>query len=125
MSNILKWLARGPREEATSFFGYIINNIRFNTKDCENSRQNSGVLIEAKTMCRSSASDMRQVVGKISYYGVIRDIILLDYHKFRVSIFKCDWENIVNGLKVNDHEFILVNLHQGQNQFANDPFILA
>ena len=48
-----------PREEATSFSGYIINNVRFNTKDCENSRQNSGVLIEVETMCRSSASDMR------------------------------------------------------------------
>jgi hypothetical protein len=125
VSNTLKWLARGPREEATSFSGYIINNVRFNTKDCENSRQNSGVLIEAETMCRSSASDMRQVVGKISYYGVIRDIILLDYHTFRVPIFKCDWANIVNGLKVDDHGFTLVNLHQGQNQFANDPFILA
>jgi hypothetical protein len=59
VSNTLKWLARGPREEATSFSGYIINNIRFNTNDCENSRQNSGVLIEAETMCKSSASDMR------------------------------------------------------------------
>jgi hypothetical protein len=125
VSNTLKWLARGSREEATSFSGYIINNIRFNTKDCENSRQNSGVLIEAKTICRSSASDMRQVIGKMFYYGVIRDIILLDYHTFRVPIFKCDWANIVNGLKVDDHGFTLVNLHQGQNQFTNDPFILA
>ena len=58
-TSTLKWLAHGPREEATSFSGYIINNIRFNTKDCKNSRQNSGVLIEVETMYRSSVSDMR------------------------------------------------------------------
>ena len=121
MSNTLKWLARGSREEATSFSGYIINNIRFNTKDCENSRQNSGVLIEAKTICRSSASDMRQVIGKMFYYGVIRDIILLDYHTFRVPIFKCDWANIVNGLKVDDHGFTLVNLPKDKINLQTIP----
>ncbi|KAL5776265.1 hypothetical protein ACOSP7_009191 [Xanthoceras sorbifolium] len=37
---------------------------------------------------------------------------------------KCDWANIVNGLKVDDG-FVLVNLHEGQSQFEKDPFILA
>ena len=124
VSNTLKWLARGPREQATSFSGYVINNIQFNTEDCENSRQNSDISIEAETLYKSSASDKKQVVGKVFCYGVIKDIILLDYHTIRVPIFKCDWTNIVNGVKVDD-EFTLVNLHQGQNQFANDLFILA
>ncbi|KAK9289285.1 hypothetical protein L1049_017761 [Liquidambar formosana] len=124
VSNTLKWLARGPREELMSYSGYIINGIRFHTKDAEKSTQNSGVSIKAETMCRSSARDNTQVIGKISYYGIIRDIILLDYNTFRVPIFRCDWANIVNGVKIEDG-FTLVNLHEGLSQFERDPFILA
>ncbi|KAK9269335.1 hypothetical protein L1049_001106 [Liquidambar formosana] len=124
VSNTLKWLARGPREESMSYSGYVINGIRFHTKDAEKSRQNSSVSIKAETMCRSSARDNTQVIGKISYYGIIRDIILLDYNTFRVPIFRCDWANIVNCVKVDD-EFTLVNLHEGLSQFEKDPFILA
>jgi hypothetical protein len=38
--------------------------------------------------------------------------------------FYCDWENIGNGVKVEDG-FTLVNLHQGQRQLEKEPFILA
>ena len=65
-----------------------------------------------------------QVVGKVTYYGVLRDILVLDYNTFQVPIFKCDWANIVNGVKV-DEGFTLVNLHEAQSQFGNNPFILA
>ncbi|XP_022893856.1 uncharacterized protein LOC111408317 [Olea europaea var. sylvestris] len=90
----------------------------------ENSRQNSGILVEATTICRSSAKDNAHVVDKVLYYGVLRDIIVLDYNTFHIPIFWCDWANIVNGIKKEDG-FTLVNLHQGQGQFENDPFILA
>ncbi|KAK9286695.1 hypothetical protein L1049_015098 [Liquidambar formosana] len=120
----LPWLARGPRQHAMSYSGYIINKHRFHALDVERSTQNSGVSIDAETICRSSARDNTQVFEKISYYGRIKDIILLDYNKFQVPIFKCEWANIGNGVKVEDG-FTLVNLHQGQNQFERDPFILA
>lgn len=76
------------------------------------------------TVCRSSARDTSQVVGKVSYFGAIKDIILLDYYMFSIPIFKCDWANIGIGVKVDDG-FTLVNLHQGQSQFEKDPFIRA
>ncbi|KAH9803018.1 hypothetical protein KPL71_001620 [Citrus sinensis] len=120
----LTWLARGPRNQAMSFSGYVINGFRFHTKEAEKSRQDSGVSLEANTICRASARDPTQVVGKVTYYGVLRDILVLDYNTFQVPIFKCDWANIVNGVKV-DEGFTLVNLHEGQSQFGNDPFILA
>ena len=107
-----------------SFSGYVINGLRFHTKEAEKSRQDSGVSLEANTICRASARDPTQVVGKVTYYGVLRDILVLDYNTFQVPIFKCDWANIVNGVKV-DEGFTLVNLHEGQSQFGNDPFILA
>ncbi|KAH9680378.1 hypothetical protein KPL71_026529 [Citrus sinensis] len=120
----LTWLARGPRNQAMSFSGYVINGLRFHTKEAEKSRQDSGVSLEANTICRASARDPTQVVGKVPYYGVLRDILVLDYNTFQVPIFKCDWANIVNGVKVEEG-FTLVNLHEGQSQFGNDPFILA
>lgn len=120
----LKWLAYGPRKYAMSYNGYIINGQRFHTKEAEKSTQNSGVSIEASTMCRASAKDTSQVVDVVAYYGVIRDIILLDYHTFQLPIFKCDWANIGHGVRFEDG-FTLVNLPQDENQYEREPFILA
>lgn len=118
VSEIIKWLSYGPRLQVVSYTGYIINGRRFHTKDYEKSTQNSGVSIEANTV-RADGS-----VEKITYYGILRDILMLDYRLFQVVLFKCDWANIYRGVKVEDG-FTLVNLHQFQNQFASDPFILA
>ncbi|KAL5834196.1 hypothetical protein ACOSQ4_013693 [Xanthoceras sorbifolium] len=69
VSNTLKWFANGPRDLVMSFNGYIINGLRFHTKEAEKSRQNSGVLVEATTLCRSSARDNTQILGQVAYYG--------------------------------------------------------
>ena len=122
---MLNWLAYGPRKHATSYSGYIVNGKRFHIKDVEKSTQNSGVSIEATTMCRSSAKDVAQVANIVEYYGVLREIILLDYHNFELPIFNCDWANVGNGIKVDEDKFIIANLHQGCSQFSRDPFILA
>ena len=86
----LKWLSFGPRNQSMSNKGYIINQQQFHIRDVEMSTQNSGVSIEATTICRASVKDTAQIVDVVSYYGVIREIILLDYHKFQIPIFKCD-----------------------------------
>ncbi|KAK9183250.1 hypothetical protein WN944_026400 [Citrus x changshan-huyou] len=124
VSNILKWLSRGPRVQSMSYSGFVINGLRFHTKDAEKSRQNNGVSLEATTICRASAKDNAQVIGKVTYYGVLREIIVLDYHTFQLPIFRYDWANIVNCVR-DDDGFTLVNLHEGQSQFEKDPFILA
>lgn len=123
-SDRIKWLAHGPRKHVISYTGYIINGHRFHTIDVGRSTQDSGVSIEADTFCQSSANDASHTVGRISYYGVIRDIILLDYYSFKVPVFRCDWANHENGIKMEDG-FTLVNLHQGIRTFESDPFILA
>ncbi|KAL5763733.1 hypothetical protein ACOSQ2_016327 [Xanthoceras sorbifolium] len=69
VSNTLKWFAHGPRDVVMSFTGYIINGLRFHTKEAKKSRQNSGVLVEAITLCRSSARDNTQILGQVAYYG--------------------------------------------------------
>ncbi|KAK9929509.1 hypothetical protein M0R45_026605 [Rubus argutus] len=93
-------------------------------KDIERETQNSGVTYDATSMCRASAKDNAQVADLVTYYGILTDIILLDYHVFYVPVFKCHWANKGNGVKIEDG-FTLVNLHQSQVSFARDPYILA
>ena len=117
----LKWLSFGPRNQAMSYKGYIINHQRFYIRDFEMSTQNNGVSIEATTICRASVKDIVQVVNVVSYNGVIREIILFDYHKFHSPISKCDWVNKGHGVRIKDG-FTVVNLHQSQNQYEREPF---
>ena len=107
-----------------SYARYIINGQRFHTKEDEKSTQNSGVSIEATTMCRASMKDIAQVVDVVPYYGIIKEIILLDYHTFQLPIFKCVWANIGHGVRVEDN-FTLVNFSLGENLYEREPFILA
>lgn len=39
------------------------------------------------SMCRASAKDNAQVADLVTYYGILTDIILLDYHVFYVPVF--------------------------------------
>ncbi|XP_073309921.1 uncharacterized protein [Primulina huaijiensis] len=123
-SGRIQWLAHGPRKKVTSYTGYIINGHRFHTVDVGRSTQDSGVSIDADTICQSNADGYSHTVGRISYYGVIRDIVLLDYYSFKVPVFRCDWANPGTGVKIEDG-FTLVNLQHGLKTFESDLFILA
>lgn len=107
-SSKLRWLAYGPRVIAQSYKGYVINGHRFHTDDVKLKTQNSGDSYEAFTMCRSSARDSGQMGDVVVYYGVIKEIIMLDYHMFQVPLFKCTWANTGNGVKEEDG-FTIVN----------------
>lgn len=61
----------------------------------------------------------------MDYYGVLREIIELDFYKFRVVLFKCDWVGSgKKDIKVEDG-LTLVNLHPRVHSYARDPFILV
>lgn len=107
-----------------SYSGFLVNGRRFHTKHVQRSTQNSGVSLEAKAVRESELNENASVVGSNAYYGVLQEIFVLDYHAFQIPMFRCDWASIDRGVKVEDG-FTLVNLHQYQNQFKNDPFILA
>lgn len=119
----LRWLAFEPRHTAHSHKGFVINGHRFHTKDVKRKTQNSGVTYEAFSMCRSTARDTRQMADIVTYYGVIKQIIILDYHMFTVPLFKCNWANRGYGVKEEDG-FTLVNLHMNHSAYLRDPYIL-
>ncbi|KAK9162599.1 hypothetical protein Syun_003501 [Stephania yunnanensis] len=117
-SKELIYIAKSPNNIAKRFSGFIINGFRFHTKSRERFRktQNSGVVV---------------VVDEVPYYGVLTDIIEIDYYRlFKVVMFKCDWVDIKSpkGLRKDANGCTLVNfsklIHTGMS-LQDDPFVFS
>ena len=63
--------------------------------------QNNGVSIVVGTMQFSSAKDKNPIYRDMTYYGAVKEIWELDYRAFRIPIFKCDWVESNNEIKVD------------------------
>ncbi|XP_019259987.1 PREDICTED: uncharacterized protein LOC109238017 [Nicotiana attenuata] len=136
-SNILKdvkVLAQGPSYIAKRFSAFDVNNgYRFRTKQSEefNVTQNSGVMVVSKTESYASTSDNVPKFANITYYGRLYDIMELNYYeKFKVILFKCDWDDVTKGrgIKEDDLGFTLVNfthLTDSGDRQRHEPFIFA
>ena len=83
----------------------------------------SGVSLVAMTMQVTGYKDKNPVFADMCYYGVITEIWQLDYHMFKIPVFKCDWVDNNKGIKVDELGFTLVEL--GRNYHKTDSFILA
>lgn len=90
--DIIEWLICGLNQLDTKFLGYLNNNYIFNTKHIDEQRitQNSNACVDAIIRCRSSAKGINMVLEIITYYGTIREIIVLNYYSFQHTLFKCD-----------------------------------
>ena len=102
-----------------------MNECRYHTKKRDDLRitQNSGVSVVASTMQIASAKDKNPIFGELCFYGIIIEIWDLDYTKFRIPAFKCDWVDNNNGIKVDELGFTLVDLTKVA--YKSDSFILA
>ncbi|WMV20521.1 hypothetical protein MTR67_013906 [Solanum verrucosum] len=122
VSNHLRWLAKGPNFVAKRYTGYFINGYRFHTKtrDVPCKTQNSGVTLSATTDNFASARDQNLIDGMVIYYGIIQDIIEIDYWGcFSVVLFRRDWfHNEVD-------EYGLTRVYINKKCSTNDPFVLA
>ena len=54
------------------------------------------------------------------FYGIITEIWDLDYNMFNICVFKCDWVDNRNGVKVDELGFTLVDLSKIGHK--SDPF---
>lgn len=94
-----------------------MNGFRFNVKSVEvkSKTQNSGVYVSMATDCYARASDRNPRTDMVDYYGVLKDIIELDYHNGRnVVLFDCDWIKAGTrrtGLKTDQYGFVLVDFN--------------
>ena len=121
-SSELEVLALGPNRTARRFTGYVVNGYRFHTSDRDSrcTTQNSGVYLTAQTTSFANSRDENPIVGDVSYYGSIEEIIELDYWgEFTVVQFKCRWYQ----QEKDPHGFIRVNFNRICHK--SDPHVLA
>ena len=111
-------LACGPDKRVKRYPGCIIDGIRFHTKEREMHRQtqNSGVVVEG----------VYEGNHELEYYGVIKDIIELDYcFQNSVLLFKCDWWDVGNnktGIHTDAH---FTTINASRTCYKDDPYVLA
>ncbi|BBN67281.1 hypothetical protein Prudu_34S000100, partial [Prunus dulcis] len=134
VSENLRWLAAGPNMAVPLYRSYLIKGIKFNIKAQDDVRttQNSGVYLLAQTMQVASAKDKNPILSNMGFYGVIQEIWDLDYQKFTIPVFRCDWIDS-SGLVVDELGFTLVDLskigHRNDQLFwllkSNKYFLLT
>ena len=103
---------------------YIINECRYHIKDHDDTctNQNSGINIVTLTMQIASAKDKNHVLSDMCFYRVVTNIWDFDYNMFNICVFKCDWVDSKNGVKVDELGFTLVYLRKIGHK--SNPFIL-
>jgi hypothetical protein len=102
-SKYLKKLARGPIFIIVTYHGYDKNGYTFHTKQQEkkSTYQNSGVRVDAYDITGQY---------KNMYYGQIQEIWELDFHGFKIPLFRCNWVDAIKGFVQDKYSFISVDL---------------
>ncbi|KAH1046297.1 hypothetical protein J1N35_037081 [Gossypium stocksii] len=113
--------------------GFIINGFRFHTKYRERLRrtQNCGLVVNSSITSYASARDSNPVEGNMDFYGLLTNIIELDYYgKWKVVLFRGDWAdvNTARGIKNDQFGFTMVNfsqlIHTGE-QLINESYVFS
>lgn len=127
--SVLWRLAQGP-VQATEYVKYRVNGWVFSSRSHEENRitQDSGVSVEAYTTYRKNRSDKSLETRLSKWYGVINQILDLDYTDFHETIFYCDWVKVASGIKISFESFlVLVKLEKirSSSKEHDEPVILA
>jgi hypothetical protein len=133
VSSRLARLAKGPSFRAKEFKKFRTNGFDFISYPYEEKllTQNSGISISALTTCIASKSDKNPKNTVLTYYGIIQQILELDYLDFTETVFYCDWvkvEDTTNACKVDpDSKLIMVDLSKlkTKDRIVDEPFICA
>ena len=92
VSEEVKWLAKGPNIVARRFSAFVINGYKFIIEGCERQTQNFGVMVTSSIVRFRNKEDENPEVENFTYYGVLKDIMQLDYYgHYEFVLFKCDW----------------------------------
>ena len=119
LSDTIITLSRWPYETVKQMKDYVKNGLKFRCVDDEAHRktQNSGVSVVTE--------------GGITYYGVLIDIIELNYSDcIRHFLFKCRRVDVhsTRGYKVDEFGFPMVNFTHsiyGGEEIVDEPYVLV
>ena len=126
-------LANGPSFVAKSYDKYRLNGFVFSTSTYDlrlGRKQNSGISYKALTYFRSSAKDKNLIEAEMTYYGIIREIWVLDYTSFNETVFYCHWVRVEDKAACMidpDTHMVKVDLTKlkSKNLINNEPFVCA
>lgn len=81
VSENLRWIACGPNLPVNKYNECLINGFYFHYKqvECLRKIQSSGIVLQASSSRFVSARDRNLVNENLTHYGVVKDIIWLDY----------------------------------------------
>ena len=114
----LRPLGYGPDKVVTCYNGCNINGFKFHTLKYRKNKStmNSGVCIKGSWWEDLAESD---------YYGLLEEVIKLSYvGNNNVILFKCQWFDNINGMKV-DKRHGIIEIKHGSKAYVNEPFVLA
>nr|KAJ0194071.1 hypothetical protein LSAT_V11C800415350 [Lactuca sativa] len=121
VSETVRWISHGPNTNVLKYDVYDINGYTFRTKCREGKvHQNSGVSVVATD---THISKGVVTYDQNSYFGVLKEIWVLDYHFKKIIVFMCDWVDNKNGVKKDPIGYTLVEL--GRLGHKDDPFLLS
>lgn len=127
-------LAKGPSFHAKEYGKYRVNGFVFSSYPREQNlvgKQNNGISIDVVTSCVASRSDKNPNEVIMTYYGVIQQILELDYTSFKEIVLYYDWvkvEDTTNACKVNPAtNMIMVDLTKmkSKDHINDEPFVCA
>lgn len=107
-----------PHQTVKCYKGYFVNGFNFHTLEYGKYKEtmNSGVCV----LGSSVGGDTRD------YYGMLEEIIELNYFGESVVLFKCHWYDTSSHSGVRVHpRFKLVEINKKSRLKSNDHFILA
>ncbi|XP_060673911.1 uncharacterized protein LOC107404290 [Ziziphus jujuba] len=110
-------LACGPDYGIRSYSGCVVNGVRYRTKVHDDRRvtQNCGIWVVGDHDGESC-----------DFYGVIEDILVLDYRsKHSAVLFRCAWFDTNVKKKKMITEFQIISINVTSYWYKNDPFVLA
>ncbi|KAL6547278.1 hypothetical protein OROMI_022999 [Orobanche minor] len=100
------------------YTGCIVNGVRFLTieRDVRRKTQNSGIVVEG-----NHGDD------NIEFFGILTDIIHLDYVKGRhITVFKCEWFDLGTKKRIGiQKEGNITSIRVTGKWYENEPFIMA
>jgi hypothetical protein len=87
-----------------TYQGYDINGYMFYTEQQDNKStyQNSGDRVDAYDVTGED---------KNMYYGQIQEILELDFHSFKIPLFRCNWIDAIKSVVKDKYMFISVDLN--------------
>ncbi|KAL3838469.1 hypothetical protein ACJIZ3_023060 [Penstemon smallii] len=110
----LEYIAYHPDQRVTHYEACVVNGLRFHTKQREINKktQNCGVVVKVE-----------EESGYRDYYGVLIDIIQLDYlGNNHVVLFKCDW---YEGRSIQKDKYNSTSINMSKPWKTKEPYVLA